>query len=693
MAIVTLETGEELEFDNSYSDEQISQAVDEYLGGQSAPIQSNTQQQRQPIQPRQGDSFFEENISRPALRAGKSIAAAGAGLADFASMATELPLYAGNRAFEYGREALGGQEAQPYQPSFMQNNFSEATRQGFDRATGGLTANRNLGEELLEIPQEIGGGFVSPSSALRGGQSLAQGAKELGKSALQKASGIKSNLVRAFDDAGVTPRLADVTTSKPAKAFQNLLEVYPGSASTIRKATEQQITDIEGQLAGLTKSRGGTVQETGKKIQQGASAFKADVENRVSKLYNDLDKFIPKEDVTYSKIPDELQSFAVAIKDAKTPRDAMSIIQDIKGVPISTANKFRELYPEDSIIKAVGRFMDDTKIIQTSESSKIPTNNLKALTKDAAIEDVAVVGSGDTGKVLERYSQIVDQGGNVSYPRLKIFRSTVGSKLKSPTLAGDERGALKRIYGALSDDMKEAVVKNGGEKGLQAFNKANNAFKRSQDFLDANINPLIDAKTPESVYDLALRGSKKGGSRIKPIMRALNPTQRDFVRGTVAKRMGLQNNSLQNETGEVFSPNKFLTEWNKLSDEASRNIFTPDQVKSINTLNKAITNIKETSQIANRSNNVPWASWAGLIGLTIASPLGIGQAAATVGSAKITANMFTNPDFIRWMAKKPKLPKDISKHISKLSTIAAANALIKEDILDYLDSITNEKEK
>ena len=32
MAIVKLETGEELHFDNNYSDEQISQAVDEYLG-------------------------------------------------------------------------------------------------------------------------------------------------------------------------------------------------------------------------------------------------------------------------------------------------------------------------------------------------------------------------------------------------------------------------------------------------------------------------------------------------------------------------------------------------------------------------------------------------------------------------------------------------------------------------------------
>lgn len=48
MAIVKLETGEELHFDNNYSDEQISQAVDEYLG-QKQPTQQPQQQLQQPI--------------------------------------------------------------------------------------------------------------------------------------------------------------------------------------------------------------------------------------------------------------------------------------------------------------------------------------------------------------------------------------------------------------------------------------------------------------------------------------------------------------------------------------------------------------------------------------------------------------------------------------------------------------------
>ena len=64
---------------------------------------------------------------------------------------------------------------------------------------------------------------------------------------------------------------------------------------------------------------------------------------------------------------------------------------------------------------------------------------------------------------------------------------------------------------------------------------------------------------------MAMSGSKQGGSNIKGIMKTLDPQQAEFVRGTITKRMGMANAGDQNATGEIFSPNKFLTEWNKIS--------------------------------------------------------------------------------------------------------------------------------
>ena len=272
-----------------------------------------------------------------------------------------------------------------------------------------------------------------------------------------------------------------------------------------------------------------------------------------------------------------------------------------------------------------------------------------------------------------------------------MFRSTVGRKLQSSSLPGDERGAIKQIYGALSEDMKSAVQIQGGEKGLLAFNKANSAFAKQTETLEKTINPLINAKTPEKVFTMALSGTKQGGTNIKAIMNKLNPTQQEFVQGTVVNRMGLSQPGQQDALGTVFSPNKFLTEWNRLSPEARVNIFTPKQTNSITNLNKVLSSLKDTSKAAQTSNNLPYAAWAGLGGLTATSPIaGVGA----LGGARITAKMMTSPRFVKWLAQTPRIRAvEIPKHLKVLSTISLSNGELRDDILDYLDSITTQPQE
>lgn len=436
--------------------------------------------------------------------------------------------------------------------------------------------------------------------------------KELPRRLLQKTAGVDNKLVEAFKDSGVSPRLADITSGAKTKVFQNLVEKFPGGGKPLEQAAQQQVDDITKQIARVTGGEGGTIQQTGKQIQEGAETFKNFATKRVANLYDKLDNFLPKE-------------------------------------------------------------------------SKISINNLNNLAKDPAIQDVVEVGAGDTAKVIKRLGQLVDDEGNIPYSRLKIFRSTIGNKLQS-ALSGDERSALKKIYGALSEDMKTAIINNSGEKGLQAFNKANNAFSRTQNFLDKNIEPLISAKTPEKVYQLALSGTKQGGSNIKSIIKTLDPSQKEYLRGTVLKQMGMASPGLQDATGEVFSPAKFLTEWNKLSPEAKINIFTKDQILATNKLNKVISAIKDSSKVKQFSNNLPYATWAGLGTISTLSPVtGLGLA----GGARITSSMMANPEFVNWLSKTPNVkPSNFPKYLNRLSIIAAKDPSIRDDMLNYLESIT-----
>lgn len=131
MAIVKLETGEELEFDNNYSDEQISQAVEEYLSQKPA-------QQKQPQQQDQGSTLG--NIAR-GIPVGLGRAATG-----FVQAATDL-----------GENAAKRVEKAIYGDTMDQQTFG-------DRLAGQVKQqNEQLAQEPLSTRFGVGLGEVLPS--------------------------------------------------------------------------------------------------------------------------------------------------------------------------------------------------------------------------------------------------------------------------------------------------------------------------------------------------------------------------------------------------------------------------------------------------------------------------------------------------------------------------------------------------
>lgn len=516
--------------------------------------------------------------------------------------------------------------------------------EGFSRAVGGgayLGGTSGLGEteDLDNVPQSLtdvaegtfGGGIVGGSvqQLLPGAISTAKKVVNAPRALFQKVIGVtpkSQETIKAFEEAGVSPTLANVTQGQTTKTFQNLLGNFPGSRGEIEKATQRQVDQIAKQIAGITKSEGGTIQEAGKIIKEGAINAKQTLERKIKSNYDQLDKFIPTE-----------------------------------------------------IVGGQAR------------QSKIPTTNLREAFKDESVAD-SLVNNKQTSEVLKNYQRRLDsfgdEAGNMPYSNIKSLRSTIGRKMQTALMDGDETSSLKKLYGALSEDMKAAVIDKGGEKGLQAFNKANNAFGRYQDALESKINPLIKAKTPSKVYNLVLSGTKQGGTDARRIMKVLDPQQGDFVRGTIAREMGLANEGLQDAKRGVFSPNKFLTEYNKMQKIGTeKDLFTTAQNESLKNLNKAIESIKETSKARQSSNNLPYLTWLGLLsGTSFSHPA---AALGSVVGAKITAKMMMNPGVVNWLAKAPKIkPSQIPAHLNQLSTIAAANPDIRDNILDYLKSIT-----
>ena len=680
------------------------------------------------------DPSLLSKIARPILQTAKNITTGAVGtIGDLSQQA----VYAPEILFREGAGALGF-DVKPFDTSRI-NTVSPMIRKGFDTATGGLTKTRGETEEVVEMASEMLSGGIGAGAVKTAASFVSDISTLIGKRALQFGTGVtkkSEELVKAFTNSGVNPTLANIAEGKKTATFQNLVGNFPGGKGIIEKATQDQIDSIAKQLSGIT-GKGGTTQQTGKVIQEGAISAKQASEARVSKLYDDLDKFIPKASKAAEKRIFHGTNKSFDDFDINKSADGtiwftdnkLDIVDPSRGVAASGKGKVMErIIPKnlkladeniadrlsvDEMIRDgfdgvrysgstnEGNFYQIfhpeklSKDIQSKiQSDKIPTNNLKAAFQDEVVTD-ALINQKQTSSVLTAYERrlqaVGDNSGEIPYKNLKSLRSNVGRKLQSGLLEGDEKGALKKLYGALSEDMKAAVTAQGGEKALQSFNKANNAFIRQTNILNKTLDPLIKADTPEKVYNMALSGTKQGGTNIKRIMRGLNSTQQEFVRGTVTNRMGLAQPGQQDSFGEVFSPNKFLTEWNKLSPEARVNIFTAKQTDSINTLNKAISTIKEAGKSAQTSNNLPYLTYLGLGGVLATSPV---AAAGVVSGANITARMMTNPKFVKWLAQAPKVRRaEIPKHLKALSTIAGVgNTELNEDILSYIESITLENE-
>lgn len=576
--------------------------IDEYLGSEGyTPEQLRTVS---------SNSGFQENIARPALRAAKSVAASAAGLADVANMAFEAPIYAGNRIAGYANKAITGEEPAPYQPVFMKNDVAESTREAFDKYSGGLTANRNNAERLLEVPQEILGGFISPAAAVSGTRQLYSAAKAIP----EKLLSINKQTAADFAKSGIKPTLANVSDRRLTNQIQNFLSVTPGAASRIERSLGKQIDDISNKTKEIVGSKGGTIEETGDVISKGAEDYVARTESAMEGLYGNLGQMMGE------RAPTPLSSTLNYIQGDVGLGDTLSI-------------------------KKGGTLQNTVETIRNISREEIP-----------------------------------------NYERIRKLRSKI--RREKSTMIGDERVEMEKIYDNLTNDMRESARLNGGEKAVKVFDAANRVYAKQKSFIDETLRPLIEAKTPDKVYDLAIRGVKKGGVNIDKIMGTLDNSQKDFVRGSIVNKMGLASKEQQNAAGDAFSISKFRSDYNSLSKEAKKAIFTPKQRSAYDNLNKVISRIEESSRAAKALPNQYW-SWIGLTGAVSSPYLTLPQAAAGVAGARISAQLMTSPKFVNWLAEQSlvKSDKDMAKSIERLGKLAATNSAIREPALDLMNSM------
>lgn len=361
-----------------------------------------------------------------------------------------------------------------------------------------------------------------------------------------------------------------------------------------------------------------------------------------------------------------------------------------------------------TVQKGIGDFVKNftNKTEQLSNnvySHFAPTEQLPAINTRIALDDI--IGKYQNPELssvmskprFEKISQALDNNGNaLTLSDLRQLRTSLGKEANDASLVSDvPKGEIKKLYGALSQDLKEAALSKGGQ-AAKDWNRFNSFYSSGRNRIDTFLNNIANVAEPEKIAR-SLIAEKEGATRLTAVMRSLQPEERNILRSQIISNLGKAKAGAQDAGGEVFSANTFLTNWNNLSPNAKNILFNNKQLsQNMNDIAKIVSNVKEGGKLANTSNTAKHLVVAGAVtggvgavgGMDNAKLFLKGLAVGTLG-----ARLLTNPSFAKWLATGSKITNsgNLAGHIAKLGALAKREPDLAPDIKEYMNNLNQEQ--
>lgn len=442
------------------------------------------------------------------------------------------------------------------------------------------------------------------------------------------------NRLADFEALGTTPSVGQASGNRLVQGLENVLSGGPTSAGVMTNFAERQADDIGRGLQDMAGgiSRSPSAERAGRAIERGVDTFNNNVGATRRALYWQADQYIP------DNTPTPMRNTVRTATDLTTP-DPLA--------PETTGN-----------------------LIQPGIAAL--RENLEA--------DLAA------------------NGGNLTYSALRRIRSEIGERIggASPLNPPADIRELNRLYGALSEDMREAA-RSQGPQAVAAANRANNYTRASAERLDAMRRVVEKAGGPEKVYSAVMSGTRDGGTTLRSVMQSLPPDGQRAVTAAVIRRMGMANPGMQDAAGEAFSAQTFLRKWNDVSPEARRALFDrygPRFTRDVDRIANVAENIRDGSRVfanpsgtANRAAAMTYG--AALVGSLFTggtAPLALGGVLSN-GAARV----LTNPNAVRWLSNITTLPQG-SVPAALAAMRAAGERDGDEDLVELADEIENRQQ-
>jgi hypothetical protein len=475
---------------------------------------------------------------------------------------------------------------------------------------------------------------------------------------------------------GARPAPTAAAAAGAAVASETLGPEYAGVGAMAPASAVQAAQGAKSAIAARVQPRIDTFKAAG----TFPSVGQATESNFIQGFENLLSKFPGGQGVFRQFSERQQRQLGDTAKTGVSAEDAgRSIEAGIKGFVARTKGEWQKL---DSNLAA--------KVPATAQFQ--PTNTVQALddltrpTQGAEQTTAALVNPKIAGMKDNLLADLTANNGQMPFEALRALRSKVGSMLDDSLVSGVPGGELKKLYGALSKDLEAAATSAGAEK---EFARQSNFYRARMMRIEDTLERVV-GKTPEETFARFMPKDAEQANKVRVVMRSLDPEQRQIVQEAVVNRLGRATPGKQSEAGDVFSPETFLTNWNKISPGAKQQLFSdPVMLRNVDAIAKVTDNLRAGAKV--------FANPSGSAGA--AAPYGIGYLAATgdlatagtlLGGAYIGAKMLTNRAVVDWLAKAPTVkPEATAAHLARLGVIynQTKDETLKAELGQYIESV------
>jgi hypothetical protein len=451
-----------------------------------------------------------------------------------------------------------------------------------------------------------------------------------------------------------------------------------------------------------------SAEQAGRAIERGVRGEGGFVDNfkaKQSELYDDLDQYVqPQSRIRVDSTTGALRDINAEIKGAK---NTSKLFQNARLKTIEGALQKDLAEPTDAT-EALDDAISKLEALQRSrDQAAAHARDFRAFTKDQAArgENFRPVGSmprvgarasnfpdrvtegfsaekdaveaarqasvsaADVYKSLGNLRAAVEQSqGTLPYEAVKKLRTLVGNEMADSSILSDvPRSKWKAVYAGLTSDIEKAAQAAGPE-AYASWKRANNYTRAGMRRLEMIDHVVEKNGGPEAVFTAATSGTKEGATTLRAVMQSLPPDAQKTVSATVLRRLGRATPGRQNDLGEKFSTETFLTNWNSMSPQAKAVLFDrygPEFRGNIDQIAKVASNLREGSKVwQNPSGTSQGAAQMGTA-VAFASAVASGNVgvasgiAAGVGGSNLMARLMTHPPFVKWLAKTTKAPANV----------------------------------